>query len=296
MTPTSSIWSRRLQGPGFVNSAEDVKRMIMWFILFSAIWVYSFHMAVGRTTIAGAVAQWYFYRMDEDNDAGTGIHAKGWFFGRPVIYALGRVLRYHMGTMAFGSFIISLCTMPRIILEYVLAQTPQLENSNCLTRCVIWCLRCALTCFEKCVKLFTEFAYVNVAISGRNLCGAGRRTVELMVKYPAQVALDQLASTSLKVLACLLVPSFLVALSSIRVHKGWGACAAAIVGLSIVITRMAAGVFDIVLSSLFMCAMRDKELYNGTYASDSLSRAMGLSEGGRRASRRTSAARDIELS
>jgi len=117
----------------------------------------------GAAVVAGAVAHWYFHRNDEDN-AGTGINSAGWFFGRPVIYSMCRVYRYHWGTMVFGSCIIALATMPRLVLEYLLSQTGEAEDANAMTRCLVWCVRCFVYCLEKCVKAMTDLAFVNVAI------------------------------------------------------------------------------------------------------------------------------------
>jgi len=262
--------------------------------VFVSFWSYALHMAVFRTTIAGAVAHWYFHRNDEDN-AGTGINSAGWYFGRPVVYSMCRVYRYHWGTMVFGSFIIALATMPRLILEYVLAQTGEAEDANALTRCLIWSVRCFVYCLEKCVKAMTDLAFVNVAISGRNLCAAGARTVELLAKYPVQMMLDKMASVALKVLACLLVPSMLVVSAFMMVPKAEaaGICALVVACNSVLITRMAVGVYDVSLTALFMCAMRDAELYDGQHAPESLRSAMDLKPKGRRT--RTTV-RDVEMS
>lgn len=37
----------------------------------------------------------------------------------PILDAMGRTLRYHMGTLAKGSFIITLVKIPRLILMYI---------------------------------------------------------------------------------------------------------------------------------------------------------------------------------
>jgi choline transporter-like protein 2/4/5 len=269
---------------------DNGKFILMWVLIFVSCWSYALHMAVFRTTVAGAVAHWYFHRNDEDN-AGTGINSAGWFFGRPVIYSMCRVYRYHWGTMVFGSCIIALATMPRLILEYLLSQTGEAEDANAMTRCLVWCVRCFVYCLEKCVKAMTDLAFVNVAISGRNLCAAGARTVELLAKYPVQMMMDKMASVALKVLACLLVPTMLVVLSFVLVpSKAAGVCALVVACNAVLITRMAVGVYDVTLTALFMCAMRDAELYDGQHAPESLRSAMDLKPKGRRT------VRDVEMS
>jgi solute carrier family 44 protein 1 (choline transporter-like protein) len=56
--------------------------------------------------IAGAVATWYFTR-----DKST-LHLT-------VFVSVWRVFRYHLGTVAFGAFIIALVQLIRLIMKYL---------------------------------------------------------------------------------------------------------------------------------------------------------------------------------
>lgn len=256
---------------------DNAQRGLMWLMVFSFLWIFFFHVAIFISTVAGAVAQWFFFRKDPDAGVGVGRHADGWFFGRPVLLSLGRVMRYHLGSLAFGSLVIAIATMPRLILEYIDQQTKGQTESNPALQGTIQAMRCCLCCLEKCLKFLTEYAYVNVAVSGRHFCKSAHDSVVLFAKYPVQVTMDKMASAALKVIACVTVPGISVVLAFFMCDEdAWVTCALVIAGLSFMVTRLAVGVYDICVTTLFVCVMRDVEYYDGKYMSEELSTACGL--------------------
>lgn len=58
--------------------------------------------------ISGAVAQWYFTANKKDDLPRT-----------PCVSACCRTARYHLGSIAFGSFLIALVQLIRIALAYI---------------------------------------------------------------------------------------------------------------------------------------------------------------------------------
>lgn len=74
-----------------------LKRMI-WFYLIALIWTSEFIFACQQLTIAGAVAYWYF-RKPVDS---------------PVLQAMSKLVKYHLGSVAKGSFLITLFKIPRL--------------------------------------------------------------------------------------------------------------------------------------------------------------------------------------
>ncbi len=77
---------------------------VMWaYHLVALVWVSEFIFACQAMVISGSVARWYFARDKQSLRA-------------PVCGALSRLLVYHMGSVAFGSFVITLIRLPRYIL------------------------------------------------------------------------------------------------------------------------------------------------------------------------------------
>ena len=66
------------------------------------------------------------------------------------------------------------------------------------------------------------------------------------------------------------------------VEPVWPALAALL--LAFVVARSFASVYECVVDTLFVCAMRDKDEYGGNHMSDALRDSLGLAESGARAS------------
>lgn len=267
---------------------KQMQQAIIWITIFGLLWAYFFHVACFISVIAMAIAHWYFYRDDPEKNAGTGVNSSGWFFGRPVLLAMGRIARYHSGTMAVGSFIMAAVTLPRIILEYIAQQTDAEHNQ--VTKYILWAARCCLYCFEKCVKFLTEYAYVYTAVTGRPFCSAAMSSFKLFAEYPVQVALDKMACWVMRVITCTVVPGFMVILAYLLIPHGFLPCATIIAALSYITTRLTVGLYDVIVTTLFVCAMRDKEHFGGKYMHYSLRKACGLTEAaddGRKSNKQT---------
>lgn len=76
-----------------------------WYFLFGGLWVNAFISAVCQFTLASTACLWYFNKQ-------SGLHS-------PISRSIGRAFRYHLGSIAFGSLILALVQMVRIVLEYI---------------------------------------------------------------------------------------------------------------------------------------------------------------------------------
>jgi len=275
---------------------KQMRQTALLFNLFVFLFSYYMHVAMCILITAMCVSHWYFYRDDPDRNAGTGVNSAGWFFGRPVLLAFLRICRHHLGSLVFGSCILAIATFVRIVFEYINEQTKDLQESNPVVRMLFCICRCALWCLEKFLQFLTEYAYVYVAVTGKPFCSAARSSFVFFAKYPVQTALDKMASTALGWLLCITVPAGLVAAAYLcGLQEAWPVCAVVIACLAYVTTRLAAGIYDVCITTLFVCAMRDCEHYGGRYMSKSLKSACGFAELSRESLARTSVMSNIEL-
>jgi solute carrier family 44 protein 1 (choline transporter-like protein) len=67
-------------------------------------------------------------------------------------------VRYHLGTVAVGSFIIALVQLVRFILATIQSQLKGHENM--ISRCLFRTCQCCLYCFEKILKYLSRNAYI----------------------------------------------------------------------------------------------------------------------------------------
>lgn len=69
-------------------------------------------------------------------------------------------MRYHFGSLAFGSLIIAIIQFFRFLLEQFVQNVKKSKNKLALY--ITNCMRCCLACIEKFVKYLTANAYIEV--------------------------------------------------------------------------------------------------------------------------------------
>ncbi|GMR35608.1 hypothetical protein PMAYCL1PPCAC_05803, partial [Pristionchus mayeri] len=134
------------------------------------IWLCEFAFAYQRMLIAGAVAKWYFDR--------SGCN--------PVCAARWNTIRFHLGSLALGSFIITLVRIPRYILMYIYAKMKASENV--IVQKIFACCICTLACIEMCLNYLNCNAYTVIAYTGQSFCPAAKTAVNVLLDNAVHVA------------------------------------------------------------------------------------------------------------
>ena len=124
-----------------------------------------FVKACAWITMSGAVAYWYFFRDDPEH--------KERF---PVLNGARRVLRFHLGSAAFGAAVIAICQFIRYLLACVDYYTKDLQDTNFVYKVAIKCAQCAMWCLQKTIEFISYFGFVYIAIEGYSFCAACRKT------------------------------------------------------------------------------------------------------------------------
>lgn len=255
------------------ETRRKFKKGGMWTLVFTLVWVYFFHVGLFVTIVAHSVTTWYFRKHGEVLDAARHV------LGFSIIASTSQICRYHLGSVAKGSFLMAVCTMPRIIFEYFQAQAEGVAQANALVRAIVCATRCFLWCLQTCLQFMTEYAYVYVSVTGAPFCNSARQSFVLCAKYFEQVALDKLMSTALGWITTITVPATLGVIAFAFLGQDlevYQACTLVILVIAYVTCRMVVGVYDIVLTTLFICVMRDEELCGGEHMDADLRKAVGL--------------------
>jgi len=138
---------------------------------FSFLWNNNFLIAFGQTIIAGAVAYWFF-----TPNSGKGTNAPF----RSLRVSNWNVWRYHIGSLAFGSFIIALVQFIRYLMMYLEKQAQQQKNKIMVI--VLKVVQCCLHCFERFIKFLNRNAYIQIAIRGQNFCTSAKTAFGIICK------------------------------------------------------------------------------------------------------------------
>lgn len=160
-----------------------------WYVLFAVVWITEFIISCSYLVIAGATASVFSRNMYKANPE----NSQSWFTKYcSILSAFSQLVIYHLGTAAFGSFIISLVQVPRAILAYIQAKVVGKENT--VASCVLCCIQCCLTCFEKCLRSITSTAYVIVMVDYSGFCTSAIKCTELILGNSLQtISLESLS-------------------------------------------------------------------------------------------------------
>ncbi|XP_063909767.1 choline transporter-like 2 isoform X2 [Zophobas morio] len=235
-----------------------------WLQAFNVVgflWGTFFSSALGQMILASVFATWY-WTWNKSNLP---------FFA--VIEASGQTLRYHIGTLAFGSFIITVCRMIRIALEYVDQKLKKYDNE--VTKAILCCCKCFFWCLEKFLKFINRNAYIMCAIHGKNFCSSAKDAFMLLMRNIVRVfVLDK-------------VTDFLFFLGKLFITVGVGALAylffatditgfdnsglnynivpvIIIMIITFFIATMFFNVYSMAVDTLFLCFLEDCERNDGS--------------------------------
>ena len=130
---------------------NQVLNYLQIFYFFGTMWTFEFIIAIAQCITAGAVAQWY-WTMDKKN------FPKG-MLGKSV----ARTLKYHLGSLALGSFLIASLKTVRALLQY--AQYQSKKTKSKIVQNALSVLACCIVCFEMFLKFLNTNAYIEVLIN-----------------------------------------------------------------------------------------------------------------------------------
>ncbi|XP_071963887.1 choline transporter-like protein 2 [Antedon mediterranea] len=144
--------------------AEDlVPNYVSWFLAYSLVglfWILNFISAIGETTLAGAFAGYYWEFTKPDDIKSL-----------PYLRSFWRCIRYHIGSLAFGSLVIAILQLIRRCIEYV-AQSANISRNNAFKKFICTCH------FE----ILNHNAYIHISVHGESFCTSARNAFNLLLK------------------------------------------------------------------------------------------------------------------
>ncbi|XP_039694396.1 choline transporter-like protein 5 [Pteropus medius] len=237
---------------------------LQMFNLFVFLWLINFVIALGQCALAGAFAS-YYWALKKPEDIPP----------YPLFTAFGRAIRYHTGSLAFGSLILALIQMIRIILEYLDKRFK--ESQNNISKFLQCCLKCCFWCLEKVVKFLNRNAYVMIAIHGKSFCRSARDAFNLLIRNILKVAImdkvtdfvlilgKMLVAGCIGILAFLLftqrIPMILEGPTSLNYY--WVPLLTVVIG-SYLIAHGFFSVYAMCIDTLFICFCEDLERNDGS--------------------------------
>nr|XP_046262433.1 choline transporter-like protein 1 isoform X1 [Scatophagus argus] len=228
---------------------------LTWYHAVGLVWITEFILACQQMTVAGAVVTYYFTR-DKNRLPVT-----------PILSSVLRLVRYHLGTVAKGSFIITLVKIPRLILMYIHNQLKGKENA--CARCLLKTCICCLWCLEKCLNYLNQNAYAATAINSTSFCTSARDAFVILVENALRVATINAVGDFVLFLGKILIVTStafagVLLLNYQRDYAEWLLPLIIVCLFAFLVAHCFLSIFEIVVDVLFLCFAIDTKYNDGT--------------------------------
>ena len=175
------------------------------FNVFMFFWNFNFIAGFGITTLASAFAS-YYWAFDKSSDIPK----------FPLLTGLWRTFRYHLGSIAFGSLLIAIVQLIRVLLDYLFMKMKKQRNH--VAAFLVKCLECCFSCIEKLVKFIARKAYIMVAVHGKNFCASALEAWQLITRNALRAVVLTGVSRFLIIVSKLIVTGSIIVLAYFYFH------------------------------------------------------------------------------
>jgi choline transporter-like protein 2/4/5 len=177
---------KAVEDGGYSLEYTQDMRYMMLYHLFGLLWTNQFLVGYGLCVIAGAVASYYWNRGDRTKMGAD-----------PVGAAMTRTARYHLGSIALGSFLVAVIQFVRVILEYIDRKTKEMQEGNPVLKYLMCCVKYCMWYLESVMKFINRNAYIIVAVKGSAYCSAAMRAISLIISNALRLAAVNLIGDTL---------------------------------------------------------------------------------------------------
>ncbi|XP_028395012.1 choline transporter-like protein 4 [Dendronephthya gigantea] len=259
----------------FVKFSDEVTVFrLQVYHLFGWFWIMNFVIALGQCVLAGSFAS-YYWAWDKKTDIPA----------FPVMASFMRTLRYHTGSLAFGSLIIAIVQIIRATLEYIEHKLKESGQDNQIVKYILKCLKCCFWCLEKFLKFLNKNAYIEIAIYGKNFCVSAKNAFFLLMRNVVRVVVLDKVTDFLLFIGKLTI-TLGMAVGSFywfERDKNLNYYLAPVIIITVatyVIATAFFSVYEMAIDTLFLCFLEDLERNDGSeekpyYMSKKLKKILG---------------------
>jgi hypothetical protein len=231
---------------------EDMTNALLYHF-FGLLWNMAFLRHFTILVIAGAVGSWYWTPYEDGEKKGLPT--------APVLQSACRSLRYHIGTVAFGSFIIAVIEAIQVVMEYI--KKKYMDENACL-KCIGSYISCCLECFKRMIEFLSRNAYIITAVKGKNFCSAAWEAFNFIMDNLTQITAVNWISAYLMLLGKVFVCAGTVIIAYILAVTDDDVSSVimllVVVGLiSYLIASMFLGVFETAIDTILLCFMWESQ-------------------------------------
>eukprot|EP01012_Entosiphon_sulcatum_P017213 TRINITY_DN22014_c0_g3_i1.p1 TRINITY_DN22014_c0_g3~~TRINITY_DN22014_c0_g3_i1.p1 ORF type:complete len:658 (+),score=179.65 TRINITY_DN22014_c0_g3_i1:66-2039(+) len=244
----------------FLEQPES-RNYLLAFYWFGYLWTSGFISAASVMIIAFCTVFWYFSVPGDDKSPPAGA----------VLIAVYYTLRYHVGTLAFGSFIIAVVQFIRWLATKAEDHLKRLLGDDTLVKFIACCIQCILAYIERVLKFINKNAYIVTCIEGSNFCSSAATALKLIVANVLRVGtltfITEWVIIFMKVLITasnVFFANILLSRTNLSTDQVDFAPALLLIGfLTFLIASVFLNVFATVADAVLLCFCYDDDVNNG---------------------------------
>eukprot|EP00040_Diaphanoeca_grandis_P020047 m.106366 g.106366 ORF g.106366 m.106366 type:complete len:657 (-) comp27715_c0_seq3:398-2368(-) len=164
----------------------------LWFLIFALFWNFEFVLSCEELTLGGCVVSYYITSGHPPKTV--------------MLKSIYRVLRYHLGTAAFGALIIAIIQTARVVLKRI---EGKLKGAGGAVKFCLCCAQCCLGWLKWCMKFVGRMAYVETMLYGLDFCNGAFEAAKVLLANVLTVAAQSfvgvLVTFSIKALVSALI-------------------------------------------------------------------------------------------
>lgn len=255
----------------FLNKYQYIPQIYVAFMLF---WFLAFITGLNQMTLAGSFGIWYWTPFK--NEKRTKKRSLPFF---TLILSFSRAIFYHFGTLAFGSLLIAIIKIIRLILEVISNKAKSNADTSKIAKYVICCCKCCFWCLERFIKFLNRYSYIITAIYSKNFLMAAAKAFKLITGNVLRVAVTDRISNAILFMSNLAITTLIGVFSfyfftnkiplevfkSLTPELNYYVVPLVIVILATyVVTKICFDVFAIGIDTVLMCILIDLDLNDGS--------------------------------
>ena len=193
----------------YYSKAIEILNNYQWipqlFIIFMFFWLIAFVNGLNEMTMAGAFGAYYWTRYENISKEKKNNLP---FF--TVLGSFGRAFFFHFGTIAFGSLLIAIISIIRVILEFIHHKVKKHEDTSKIAKYFMCMCKCCFCCLERFIKFLNRYAFIITAVYSLNFCRAAGKAFKLITTNVLRITvIDKISN-------------FILFLSNVTITSGIG--------------------------------------------------------------------------
>lgn len=187
----------------------------------------------------------------------------------PVFSGIATTFKFHIGTISFGSMIITICQIVRFIIDACNKAMRDDSESNIVLKIFCMALKCLADCLQDIIEFINKNAYIHVAMHGQNFCTSAKSVFNLILRNIMDTMVIKNVAGILFTMLQLLVSCIMGGITYGIYYKidsvEYNIIPALLVFFgTYVITTIFFDVYMMAIDTLFICFLEDMERNDGT--------------------------------